>query len=374
MGKNRSSRNAGLSTFILISIVFLFGIIINYSIRDIVAITPTYQRVWFIAFLIVMYIVHIVIHELGHLVFGLLTGYEFSSFRIFSLMWIKQDGRIKLKRYRIAGTGGQCLMVPPEIKDGRLPYVLYNFGGVILNLAVSIPFAVGYAFWDKAPFLSLSFIAVFLIGIFNVLVNGIPLRGSINNDADTVLDISKSYEALEAFWVQLKINELLSVGVRIKDMPSEWFRVPTDEAMKNSVVTTRGVYACNRLVDEESFEEAEMLITHMLELDSGITDLHRYLLACDRIYLELIGKRRPGIVEELFTKKQERFMRSMDSLPAVLRTEYALALIYEKDFDKAQYVRRRFEKIAKKYPHPQDAEFERKLINIAQAQGLSQNS
>ena len=33
--------------------------------------------------------IQLVIHEAGHLVFGLLSGYRFSSFRIFSFMWIK---------------------------------------------------------------------------------------------------------------------------------------------------------------------------------------------------------------------------------------------------------------------------------------------
>ena len=35
-----------------------------------------------------------VIHEAGHLVFGLLSGYQYCSFRIGSFMWIKQDGKI----------------------------------------------------------------------------------------------------------------------------------------------------------------------------------------------------------------------------------------------------------------------------------------
>ena len=91
----------------------------------------------------------------------------------------------------------------------------------------------------------------------------------------------------------------------------------------------------------------------------------------DLIYLELIGERRLETVERLFTKKQKNFMISMKSFLSVIRTEYALALIYEKNFDKAQEIRRRFEKNAAVYPYPQDAEFERKLINIAQAKGLS---
>ena len=34
-------------------------------------------------------LLNMVIHESGHLVFGLLSGYSFSSFRIMSFMWVK---------------------------------------------------------------------------------------------------------------------------------------------------------------------------------------------------------------------------------------------------------------------------------------------
>ncbi len=80
---------------------------------------------------IIMYVAifaQMIIHEAGHLVFGLLSGYQFSSFRIMSFMWVKENGQMKLRRLSVAGTGGQCLMAPPEPVDGNIPVVLYNLG------------------------------------------------------------------------------------------------------------------------------------------------------------------------------------------------------------------------------------------------------
>ena len=76
----------------------------------------------------------LILHEAGHLAFGLMTGYRFCSFRVFSLIWVKIGGRIRLRRLSIAGTGGQCLMAPPEMKNGKIPVTLYNLGGSIMNL------------------------------------------------------------------------------------------------------------------------------------------------------------------------------------------------------------------------------------------------
>ena len=52
-----------------------------------------------------------IIHETGHFIFGKLTGYRFCSFRVQNFMWVKQDGKLRLKRLSLVGTGGQCLMV-----------------------------------------------------------------------------------------------------------------------------------------------------------------------------------------------------------------------------------------------------------------------
>ena len=78
--------------------------------------------------------IHLILHEAGHLIFGLLSGYDFVSFRIGSLILVKEEGRYKFKRYSLAGTGGQCLMSPPDYNDGNYPYVLYNLGGIIVNM------------------------------------------------------------------------------------------------------------------------------------------------------------------------------------------------------------------------------------------------
>ena len=68
----------------------------------------------------------IIIHEAGHLVTGLLSGYKFVSFRIFNYTILKTKGKLKIKKFGIAGTGGQCLMTPPDCPIEELKFVWYN--------------------------------------------------------------------------------------------------------------------------------------------------------------------------------------------------------------------------------------------------------
>ena len=73
------------------------------------------------ALLLGAFLLQLILHEAGHLLFGLATGYRFASFRVGNLIWIKTDGGLRRGTYRLAGTAGQCLLFPPEPKEGNSP-------------------------------------------------------------------------------------------------------------------------------------------------------------------------------------------------------------------------------------------------------------
>lgn len=312
-------------------------------------------------------LLQIVLHEAGHLVCGLLSGYRFSSFRIFSFLWLKEGNRIRFKRLSLAGTGGQCLMIPPDLVDGKIPLVFYNLGGPLMNLFSGVVFFIGFLFCPDLPFLPAFLFLLSVIGILFALTNGIPMRmGMVDNDGRNAFALAKNPAAVRAFWIQLSVNAQTANGVRLKDMPEEWFAVPSDDAMKNSMTAVMGVFACNRLMDAQRFDEAEQLMAHMLELDSGMVDLHRNLMICDRLSVELLGENRRELLEEMLTTGQKNFMKSMKNFPSVLRTEYLLALRYENNAEKAKKIKERFEKCARAYPYPGEVQAERELMELAQ--------
>lgn len=280
--------------------------------------------VLFIGMYVGMYL-QLIIHEAGHLVFGLLSGYRFSSFRIGSFMLLKENDKFVIKKLTLAGTGGQCLMVPPPMRSGKIPVILFNLGGSMMNLIASAIFLVVYLLIPSGTIISFVCLIMVLIGVAIALMNGIPLRlGTVDNDGYNALSLGKNPDAMRAFWLQLKVNEQIAKGVRLKDMPDEWFTVPADEAMRNSMVAAQGVFATNRLMDQQRFEEADQLIAHLLEIDSGIVGLHRSLMICDRMYCELIRDNRKETVDGMLTKEQTKFMKAMKKFPSVIRTEYVL--------------------------------------------------
>ena len=161
------------------------------------------------------------------------------------------------------------------------------------------------------------------------------------------------------------MNEQLSKGLRLKDMPDEWFEMPSDEAMKNNLVAAIGVSVCNRLMDQHRFDEAKSQMKHMLKLERGIVGLHQRMMICDLLYLELIGKNRPEICARYFSREQDKFMRSMKNFPSIIRTQYAYALLANHDAKKAQLYRNHFNQAAKTYPYNNEVAAERELMDIA---------
>lgn len=311
------------------------------------------------------FFLHIIIHEGGHLVFGILSGYRFSSFRIGSLMLTKEEGRFRLRSLSLAGTAGQCLMLPPEPVDGKIPVLLYNFGGAIMNtlfsfMALGLYFSLG----DGRP-IGTACLIFALIGLFLAAMNGIPMRaGLVDNDGKNALSIAKSPEAMRAFYLQLKISEQTAAHVRLKDMPEEWFTLPDEKDMNNALVATMAVFAANRLLDAHRFDEADALMEKLTEGKNAVLGVHKGLLVCDRIYCETIRENRTEAIEKLLTKEQKKLMRSMKDYPSVLRTEYALAKSGGKGEAQAEAIRRRFEKRAEKFPYRGEIESEREFMSL----------
>lgn len=325
--------------------------------------------VLFAGMILVLYallVLQIVVHEGGHLVFGLLSGYRFLSFRVGSFMWIKLEGKLRFKRLSLAGTGGQCLMDPPDMVDGKLPVVLYNLGGSILNLISALLCAGLFVLTQDLAFWPIVFLMAALIGVIYALINGIPLRmGAVDNDGHNALSLGKDPAALRSFWIQMKMAVLQAQGVRLKDMPEEWFELPEEEGMKNSLVAVLAVFRCNRLMEEHKFQAARGEMTKLVSGENALMGIYQNLLTCDLIYCELLFENRRSHLERMVTKGQKKFMKNMKKFPSVLRTQYAYALLGEGDRAKAEKIRKEFEKVGKSYPYPIEWEGERELMDLA---------
>ncbi len=308
----------------------------------------------------------IIIHEFGHMIFGLLTGYKFRSIRFSSFMWVKLDGKIRFKRFSLPGTGGQCLMSPPDIIDGKMPFVLYNLGGVLLNLISS---ALFFALYLIAPntYFGLFCIIMGIWGISSALQNGIPLDlPAISNDGSNILAISKSQTALRAFWLSMKINEALTDNIRIKDLPEKWFALTEEDDMSNRFAHNIRISRCDRLIDLHCFEEAADELISLLEDDTAaLTDLIRTILINNLICCSLLSGKDKSFYEKHLNSKYDKMIKVLSKNISCIRTNYICELLVYNDPKAAEKALDSFNKFEKTYPYPCDYQTERELIEIA---------
>ncbi len=314
--------------------------------------------------------IQVIIHELGHMIFGLMSGYHFVSFRVFNIMLLKQNGHWKLKRYSLPGTGGQCLMSPPDIVDGKMPVMLYNLGGVIMNIIASIIFLM-LCLQTEDPFIFLLLYILIIIGVVTALTNGIPMQvNNINNDGYNVLELKRNQKATYAFWFQLKIASLQAFGYRFKDMPID-FKISDDRDLDNCLIAMQQALYCNYLMDKHEFDETLELLNTLIN-KKGINGMNKYLLDLDRIYIELFNHHFDN-VKVLYTKELQKFMKSMKKCPSVLRMQYTYALLYENNKDKADKIQAKFNNI-KSYPYPGEMVSERELMALSLKNFLRNNT
>lgn len=202
---------------ILIAFSFLQGLLITPYITLLFKDISIFKIAWMVMALVLSFELSIIIHEGGHLIFGIMSGYRFLSIRYRNL-FIKRDeeGMMKVFKQSILGTGGQCLMIPPKSEDA--PVILFNAGGVMLNLLTVICTLIIV----KLVFISNYFIASFLWIFLNIhllmaFVNWISLKGVINDGKNHRI-IKNNPNAKTALLELLTYNAMLTNGVPLSTL------------------------------------------------------------------------------------------------------------------------------------------------------------
>ena len=316
--------------------------------------------------MIIMYIasfVQTIIHESGHLIFGLITGYKFVSFRIGHFMFIKEKGRLKIKLYNVVGTAGQCLMMPPQWNE-KIPYRLYNLGGCIMNAATALFALAAYFAAGAEGFFALCMAMLAVMGLSMALTNGIPMRvGGISNDGMNAALLGKKENTLRAFWLQLYVNGLIAKGERYRNMPREWFRLPEGEELSDPICCAMGVMLYNFCFDMHEFDEAEQTINYMLNAP-GLLDVEKNELLCELLFLRVLRGAPKEEIDSLLTPKLDKYIKATANYVSRRRLAYAYQLLYLKNYSTAQKCLEVFERTAATYPYTAETENEREIIEI----------
>lgn len=335
-----------------------------YSIENNLSLGNSYfQLVIMLIIFFITFFIHIILHEGGHLIFGLLSGYEFISFRVGSLTLVKEDNKFSIKKFKIAGTGGQCLMMPKTNNYKECPYILYNLGGVIINLLVTILSFIIYINFPENKYVDAVLLAMMVTGVCTFVMNGIPMKiGGIANDGHNLISIMKNDISKYCFYTQLKVNGLLSQGMRIKDMDKHWFELDENSDFSNPLITGIKAMENNYYADMMDFHKAKECCEFLLNYNPKIIKLYENELKCDLLFHEIMTDRNEDKINKLYTKELKNYIKATSCYISRRRLMYAYALIVEKDLNKAEKALEEFKKVQKTYPIKGEVESEVELV------------
>lgn len=296
-------------------------------------------------------IVQIAVHEAGHLVGGLMSGYRFVSYRVGSFALIRRDGKFMFKRFGIAGTGGQCLMLPPDRPIEQIRTMPYDLGGVVANLLLSVLCVIVLLCVDLDFSYAVYPVMMAIAGFGLAALNGIPINiNGMPNDGMQAVMLRKDMVTKRVLFTLLKAYALVQNGIRPRDLPAEWFDCELDKENINPLVVNMLSMKVGVLLDCMEWEEARELCAALLEKENHIPVIFLYEFRCEYVFTLLVTGEKAKAAEIYADKTLQAYIRqTQEIMPSRQRLLCAVSLLLDNDRAKAEEIAAKVERNREQY-------------------------
>ena len=363
--KKKSNVGAGAVAFQLLLGVTagIFIVFALESVEDSTGLSKGYVLLVEFAALIACFFVSVIIHEGGHLVMGLATGYRFVSFRVGSLTVVRQNDRIKLKRYIIPGTLGQCIMThDPVSKPEDIKYFWYHFGGCFFNF-ITLILSVGTMLISHNTVVDIISMNLAFVSAELGVSNCVPMDMGVPNDGLNIRLQYKDPDMRMAILNNLIFNGMMYEGCPMSDIPESLFDCadPSGNVHSCGLALQKVQY----LMYTHKFAEAEKILGQMAANDR-IIGLYLNEAKCELIFCRIVLGCEAEKINELYDKSLKTYIKQTEKYFVTRRRlMYAYYLLMEKNEDKAKWERMEAEKLKNSYPCMVEYECEMELIDYA---------
>ena len=310
---------------------------------------------WMLLALVIAFILHIVLHEGGHLVAGLLTGYKFVSFRFLNWTLIRQDGRLRWRNFELAGTAGQCLLAPPDKPLEQIDTRWYNAGGVLANIVIVVVSIVLLRAFDLPGWVDTLLGTMVAVGIIIALMNGIPMKiGGVANDGMNLLQLEKDLQAKKSFCNILDINARSQRGEPYTEMPDRLFETPEVIDWANSMHTASVMSWATRMMTQHQWEDAYEVMAEACRNKDEMMKLYQLEVENLMTQLCLISGRDDEAREHYTREVEQHVSRHAATQSDKQLTAMAAALILDGDSPRAEQIMETLEANRDRYIHQTD--------------------
>lgn len=301
---------------------------------------------------------HIVIHEVGHLIAGKVSGYHFSFFRIANWAIVKEQHQYRMAKFSIAGTGGQCLMIPAE-GDDNPPYRLYLFGGALANF-ITAAIGLGIVLMGVQSVYLYSFI---FTGIFTGVINLIPF--SIT-DGNTLKRLKMDPNKRPQLFQQLRLSEEFVNGKMYGEIKDHDLIENPNEPMTEQFNAYTVLVRINRELEAENFGHALELIEPLWNQRSQMVKSYQMDISRDYLFCHLTMETEDTMIQDEIKEDPVFKQYLKTSQLETYRIKAAMAFWIDKDLDQAESWLEKAEKSLDQAPTYADKALNKKLLNFVE--------
>lgn len=340
----------GLLFFAFFGSIGFFG---AYFGADFFNLTSYWNLFFIVIVVFISFPIHVILHELGHILGGFASGYRFIMFRLFGTVWIKTDQGISKRKEYVPGIMGQALMIPPETNEhDEPPFLLYHMSGLLMNIFTAVLFVV------LGKVLSIKFITYFLYisaftAVLLAITSAIPLRGT---DGYNIAQHFKHEATLTEITDILYMYSDMVKGASLEEL-QKYVDLDTFTNFKNpnaaTIYSLRASYLFERKDYEGACEIYELLYENLEDLFEG----HRPIIIVNYLYALLLTDPRDSEISKIIqSKPYKQFQKIKQS--DYIRIYAAKSLYYDQDLVTTEILLNEGEKYIHLSPTLTDENFE----------------
>ncbi|PEM43631.1 hypothetical protein CN611_29710 [Bacillus wiedmannii] len=260
-------RPAGSMTVALV-LSILYGVIRTGKLE-------TMLNIWA---LLAIFLLVVIIHELGHVIFGVMGGLTFKFMTVGPITVQKEKGKVRIRENKLwAYFGGVAMLIPPSIVTPNLSkkWAWMTLGGPITSLLFGITF--GYIYM-VSYYQYLLYFSVFHFIIFAVTI--VPIKGTLMSDGMQFLILIKDDEKAKQHVYNIQVSSELFSYKRPKDWDERLVKLTEDKIKEHKSI--REIMSGLMLVflarsDQKGMERAIPYIEQVAQLP--VTKENKYFVS-----------------------------------------------------------------------------------------------
>lgn len=314
----------------------------------------------------IIYFISIILHEVGHLIFGLNAKLTFISFNILSFTFCIENNRLKIKKEaKIPGVLGYCNMTTEKNKKyNKNSIKLYYMGGIIFNI-ILVLISIALIIFTNNKYLILIYILNIGNNVYLAINNTIPTitKSGNNTDALQIIYYLDDEEYINTMSKLQMLQGLLAKGCALKDIDTNLFSNPqtfkTNSDVLNAMIYVE--YLSSKDQYHEASEYAKKILEEAKELLSKqyIISLKLQLMSCI-----FYGDGDFNQIKEIWDEDIKKYLDLMGKVaPIYIGINYMYATLIEKNELNSKKYLTQFQQLNKKNYDKYMIEETEQLIN-----------